>query len=148
MLNQNNALSQDPFYPAVGSAPAVDNCLSHAAPNGGEFHYQYVVFFVAVHCMETLHFNACSDCYLLPACSSMSPCMFPPNYPVGSVVDCTTDPTCSTSVRSFMVSGEADYQTLTVVGIGRDGHVRVWRSEGRLCCLCSMALLVLVERRC
>ena len=94
MLNQNNALNQDPFYPARGAVPQTDQCLSHPTPNVFDYHYH-----------------------------SMSPCVMSANYPQGNIVLCTAYTPCATSARDYMLSGLTQYRNLTVVGLGRDGHV-------------------------
>jgi hypothetical protein len=94
MLNQNNALGQDPFYPVVGAAPDVDQCLSHAAPMTGDYHYH-----------------------------SMSPCVLSSNYPVGPVTICSSNADCALGASAQMVNGLTNYHNLTVVGVGRDGHL-------------------------
>lgn len=64
---------------------------------------------------------------------SMSGCQL--TYPTGSISPCSSDPTCSGSnIKTKMLSGFSNYQTLTVIGIAKDGHIIYgpYDSEGNL----------------
>ena len=45
------------------------------------------------------------------------------NPPTGNISSCAGTSACSSNISSYSLSGFASYQTLTVIGVARDGHV-------------------------
>ena len=45
------------------------------------------------------------------------------NLPSGSISSCAGTTACQTSVANYSISGFSSYQTMTVIGVAKDGHV-------------------------
>eukprot|EP00698_Gefionella_okellyi_P025758 TRINITY_DN9530_c0_g1_i1.p1 TRINITY_DN9530_c0_g1~~TRINITY_DN9530_c0_g1_i1.p1 ORF type:complete len:529 (+),score=96.64 TRINITY_DN9530_c0_g1_i1:115-1701(+) len=95
IFNVNSANNQDPFYPTTAALEAVDSALSH--PNGQ----------IAG---STLHYHIMSAAALTAT-------------PSTSVTPCAGVAACSSSIKSYALSGfSTNYRNQTVYGILKDGH--------------------------
>jgi len=45
------------------------------------------------------------------------------NPPTGSIASCASTSSCISSIATYSMSGFANYQTKTVIGVAKDGHV-------------------------
>ncbi len=45
------------------------------------------------------------------------------NPPTGSISACAAVPSCSSNISAYSISGFSSYQTMTVIGVAKDGHV-------------------------
>ena len=63
------------------------------------------------HCQNTgmYHYHMASGCAVNP--------------PTGSITSCARNYACGSSIANYSLTSFASYQTLTVIGIARDGHV-------------------------
>ena len=63
------------------------------------------------HCQNTgiYHYHIASSCALNP--------------PTGNITSCAQTSACSSNIATYSLFGFSSYQTLTVIGVARDGHV-------------------------
>jgi hypothetical protein len=63
------------------------------------------------HCQATgqYHYHISSGCMVNP-----------PSGPIGP---CAPNSTCGSNIANYSISGFANYQTMTVIGVAKDGHV-------------------------
>ena len=93
ILNVNSANNVDPFFP-TGSFSAEQVDLCLGHPNPMDNAY---------------HYHAGTGCALNP--------------PSGIITSCTANTACNANVATYSISTFSSYQTLTVIGIAKDGHI-------------------------
>ena len=93
ILNVNSANNVDPFFPSGGYSAESVDACL-GHPNPSNNGY---------------HYHAGSGCAL--------------TRPSGNVSTCSSTPACSANVANYSITTFSAYRNLTVIGIGKDGHI-------------------------